>query len=86
VRDTTITTKIIDLETTPTTLDDLLKLVQPDTEIVLMNGTTPIAQIEPLAAFPAPVMQPRIAGLHAGTTWASDDFDDPLPDSFWLGD
>jgi hypothetical protein len=28
----------------------------------------------------------RIPGLHAGTTWVSDDFDDPLPDSFWLAD
>ena len=29
----------------------------------------------------------RIPGLHAGSTiWVSDDFDDPLPDSFWLGE
>ena len=28
----------------------------------------------------------RVAGLHAGLTWISDDFDDPLPDSFWLGE
>jgi hypothetical protein len=29
----------------------------------------------------------RIAGLHEhlGHAWVSDDFDDPLPDSFWLG-
>ena len=25
----------------------------------------------------------RILGLHAGKTWVSDDFDDPLPDEFW---
>lgn len=31
---------------------------------------------------------PRIAGLHAhfGPVWMSEDFDDPLPDEFWLGD
>lgn len=28
----------------------------------------------------------RIPGLDAGSTWVSDDFDEPLPDSFWLGD
>ena len=28
----------------------------------------------------------RVPGLDAGTTWVSDDFDEPLPDSFWLGD
>jgi hypothetical protein len=32
--------------------------------------------------------EPRILGLHAhlGTAWMSDDFDDELPDSFWLGE
>ena len=31
---------------------------------------------------------PRIIGLHEhlGHAWMSDDFDDPLPDEFWLGD
>lgn len=27
----------------------------------------------------------RVFGLHAGAITVSDDFDDPLPDSFWLG-
>lgn len=31
---------------------------------------------------------PRILGLHAhlGVAWMSDDFNDPLPDEFWLGE
>jgi Protein of unknown function (DUF2281) len=29
--------------------------------------------------------KPRVAGLHAGQTWISKDFDEPLPDEFWLG-
>ena len=30
----------------------------------------------------------RVLGLHAhlGKAWMSEDFDDELPDSFWLGD
>ncbi|MCC7307634.1 MAG: hypothetical protein IT173_08710 [Acidobacteria bacterium] len=28
----------------------------------------------------------RTAGLNKGMIWASDDFDAPLPDEFWLGD
>ncbi len=32
-----------------------------------------------------PSAQPRIAGLHAGWYWIADDFDAPLPESFWLG-
>jgi hypothetical protein len=27
----------------------------------------------------------RVLGLHPGVIWMSDDFDDPLPDQFWLG-
>jgi hypothetical protein len=30
--------------------------------------------------------EPRIFDLHAGKIWTSDDFDDELPDSFWLGE
>lgn len=33
----------------------------------------------------API-QPRVPGLHAGMGWMSDDFNDPLPDAFWLGE
>lgn len=32
-----------------------------------------------------PRQEPRIAGLHEGQTIMSDDFDEPLPDEFWLG-
>ena len=28
----------------------------------------------------------RVFGLHEGMGWMSDDFDDELPDSFWLGE
>lgn len=27
----------------------------------------------------------RVPGLHAGRYWIADDFDAPLPESFWLG-
>jgi Protein of unknown function (DUF2281) len=27
----------------------------------------------------------RIAGLHEGQIWIGDDFNDSLPDEFWLG-
>ena len=29
--------------------------------------------------------KPRIAGLHPGAIEMSADFDEPLPDAFWLG-
>jgi predicted DNA-binding antitoxin AbrB/MazE fold protein len=30
--------------------------------------------------------KPRIPGMHEGAFTVSDDFDDPLPDEFWLSD
>jgi hypothetical protein len=30
--------------------------------------------------------KPRIMDLHKGQVWMSEDFDEPLPDEFWLGD
>jgi hypothetical protein len=32
------------------------------------------------------VPQDRIAGLTAGEVWMSDDFNDELPEEFWLGE
>jgi antitoxin (DNA-binding transcriptional repressor) of toxin-antitoxin stability system len=51
-------------------------------EVVLTDAGVPVAR---LAAIPRPNPAPRIPGLHAGTVWMSDDFNDPLPDEFWLG-
>jgi hypothetical protein len=33
----------------------------------------------------APTAGPRILGLHVGAVQMADDFDAPLPDTFWLG-
>jgi hypothetical protein len=29
---------------------------------------------------------PRTPGLHQGQIWMSEDFNEPLPDGFWLGE
>ncbi|HEY1051223.1 MAG TPA: hypothetical protein VGE39_15740 [Prosthecobacter sp.] len=33
-----------------------------------------------------PLTQPRVLGLHRGMIWMADDFNDPLPDDFWLSE
>lgn len=78
-------TKHIDIEQTPTTLDEVLAMVGPDTEVVIMRGDDIVARILPFEPQTTKVKE-RIPGLHAGSIWTSDDFDEPLPDSFWLGD
>jgi antitoxin (DNA-binding transcriptional repressor) of toxin-antitoxin stability system len=73
--------KTVDLQETPTNLQDLLSLVRTGTEIILTEGTTPLARVVPITSS----SMPRVAGLHPGAIWVSDDFDEELPKAFWTG-
>ena len=74
-------TKTVDLQEAQKNLKDLLSLVRKGTEIVLTDGATPLARVVPIVFSTIP----RVAGLHPGTIWTSDDFDEPLPEAFWTG-
>ncbi|MBM4297584.1 MAG: toxin-antitoxin (TA) system antitoxin [Deltaproteobacteria bacterium] len=74
-------TKEIDVQDAQANLHDLLSLVRGGMEIVLKQGTTPVARVVPIAVS----SMPRVAGLHEGAIWTSDDFDEPLPEDFWTG-
>lgn len=76
-------TKTIEVQQTQKYLKELLALVVKGTEIILTQDNTPIARLVPIATSLA---TPRVAGLHQGAIWMRDDFDEPLPDEFWLGD
>jgi antitoxin (DNA-binding transcriptional repressor) of toxin-antitoxin stability system len=73
--------KTVDLQQTPTNLEDLLSLIRAGTEIILTEGVTPLARVVPITSS----SMPRVAGLHAGAIWVSDDFDEELPEPFWTG-
>lgn len=74
--------KTIDLLDAKEQLPELISLVLTGTEVTLTQDGTPLARIVPLT----PDSPGRISGLHAGAISASDDFGDPLPDSFWPGE
>lgn len=76
-----MTSRRIDLQGTVPTLQELLISIKEGTEVLLTEGGIPLARLVP--AEPPPM---RTAGLHRGAIQMSDDFDVPLPDSFWLGD
>ena len=71
-------TKAVDVQ--DTSLEALLALIESNIEVLLLKDDTPLAWLSPIAASPPPI-KPRIPGLHAGTTWVSDDFDAPLPEA-----
>lgn len=77
-----MSTKTIDISDAQAQLNELLTLTMQGTEIIFARGKTPLARLVPIAPKST---KPRIAGLHQGTIVMSDDFDEPLPDDFWLG-
>ena len=74
-------TKTVDIHEAQLHLVELLALVTTGTEIILTEGSTALARIVPMADTP----MPRVAGLHPGAIWTSEDFDEPLPEEFWIG-
>ena len=73
-------TKTVDVHEAQTHLSELLSSVAAGTEILLTDGSTPIARLVPVT----PPSPSRVAGLHAGAIWISEDFDEPLPNDFWI--
>ncbi len=68
----------------PIKFDDLLKMVDtlsPEEKRLLqehINNESVQSGVD--------LSKPRVFDLHPGAMWTSDDFDDPLPDEFWLGE
>ena len=65
-------------------LSQLLELAQAGHEVIIQDPQKGKARLVPVA--PPATPGPRRFGLHPGEVWMSDDFNAPLPDSFWLND
>lgn len=65
-------------------LAELLKLAKAGHEVIIQDATQGKAMLVPVAE--PPPQGPRVLGLHKGNWWMADDFDAPLPDSFWFPD
>ncbi|PSF34540.1 toxin-antitoxin (TA) system antitoxin [Aphanothece hegewaldii CCALA 016] len=77
-------TQNIDIAEAQMSIKELLSLLKEDTEIVLTNGNIPLARL--LSINPSNSNSPRIPDLHPNAIIMSEDFDEPLPDEFWLGE
>lgn len=76
-------TKTIDIHDAQTQLSELLSLALQGTEVIFSKDNMPLARLVPVSQRSS---QSRIAGLHQGAISVSTDFDETLPDDFWLGD
>ncbi len=74
-----MTIKTVEIQEAQTRLKELLELAREGTEIILVEGSIPLARLVPVES------GQRIPDLHPGG-WMSDDFTDPLPDEFWTGE
>lgn len=67
-------------------LADLLLFAQRGIDVVLTDGSAPVARLIPIQQQPLSVStNPLALGTFAETIEISDDFDDELPDVFWVG-
>lgn len=83
--------KTVDIHEAQNNLRDLLLLLNEGIEIILIEGETPLGRLVSMSSSSldtpkSTITTPRIAGLNPGAIRMSDDFDEPLPDEFWIGD
>ena len=76
-------TTTIDINALASRFAEAVSLAEAGTEVVVTENDVPRAK---LLAVAVPTGKPRILGMHPGAMIMADDFDDPLPDSFWLGE
>ncbi len=76
-----------------TTVDDVIAVAQqlsPVEQLEIIQSLTQILKqkyVQTTVVASASISNKRrIAGLHQGKVWMSDDFNDELPDEFWFGD
>lgn len=73
--------QIVNVDEAKTQLADLLAIASKGGEIIITQNGKPLARLVPIAQ----PSKKRIAGLNRGSIWTSKDFDEPLPDEFWMG-
>ena len=76
-----MTVKTVERKEFEQSVGPLLDFVANGNEVVITENAQVRARL-----VATPPKAPRVPGLHAGEVWIADDFDAPLPDSFWLGE
>jgi prevent-host-death family protein len=77
-------TTTVDVNEARQQLSKLLALARAGNDVIISEASIPIARLTAVTPSSS-TRKPRVAGLHAGAIWVSEDFDEPLPDSFWTG-
>lgn len=70
----------VDIKEAQSELARFLTMALRGMDVVIAQDDVPLVRLVPIN--PAPK---RVADLHKGAMVMRDDFNDPLPDEFWLG-
>ncbi len=76
-----MTTRTVTVSDFQTRLPQILSMVSAGDVIILSEGDQPFAKIVPIIKHG----KQRIAGLNKDKIKVGSDFDEALPDDFWLG-
>lgn len=76
-------TQTVSVDEAQEKLPDLLAQALAGNEVIITDDGKPVARLVPVQV--AAPRKKRVAGLNRGAIWTSEDFDEPLPDEFWLG-
>ncbi|HEV7474289.1 MAG TPA: type II toxin-antitoxin system prevent-host-death family antitoxin [Pyrinomonadaceae bacterium] len=75
-------TQTVSVDEAKKELQELLAQALAGNEVIITERGKPVARLVPVVSHS---MKKRVAGLNRGTISTSEDFDEPLPDEFWLG-
>lgn len=76
-------TKIVSISEAQSQLQGLLALARKGDEVIIEENGEPSVRLIPIQKNEP---KKRILGLREGQVWTSEDFDEELPESFWLGE
>lgn len=77
-----VMTQTVSVDEAQNKLQDLVAKALAGDEVIITEHGTPVARLVPVVAHSK---KKRVAGLNRGAISTSEDFDEPLPDEFWLG-
>jgi prevent-host-death family protein len=75
-------TQTVSVDEAQRKLQELLADALAGNEVIITDHGTPVARLVPVVVS---TKKRRVAGLNRGTISTSEDFDESLPDEFWLG-
>jgi prevent-host-death family protein len=75
-------TKTVEIADAQQSLSELVDLASMGNEIIISRGEQPVARLVGIAPRSR---TPHVPDLSPDSVWMAADFDEPLPDEFWVG-